>query len=153
MVVFMVLWGTLVYCPLAHWVWGGGVLTYGSPYKPEIFAGGALDFAPASARSSLGIAPNGTLSVAIVGFDGTWRGTDQRRQLDLNRAPVAGHTTLYTSAWGPTTPAESGVVEDVLGSLPPTVPNRIVAGQRAVLVVVTSTVALLVAQLVLASRR
>ena len=90
--------------------------------------GGALDFAPASARSSLGIAPNGTLSVATVGFDGTWRGNDQRRQLDLNRAPVAGHTTLYTSAWGPTTPAEPNVVEDVIASLPPTVPNRIVTG-------------------------
>lgn len=24
MCVFMVLWGTLIYCPLAHWVWGGG---------------------------------------------------------------------------------------------------------------------------------
>ena len=42
-----------------------------------------------------------------VAFDGTWRGTDQRRQLDLNAAPVAGHTTLYTSAWGPATPPES----------------------------------------------
>src|SRR6202008_1433345 len=28
MVVFMILWGTLVYCPLAHWVWGGGVLAF-----------------------------------------------------------------------------------------------------------------------------
>ena len=99
----------------------------GSP-TGVLMRGGALDFAPASTRSSLGIAPNGTLSVAVVRFDGTWRGTDQRRQLDLNRAPVAGHTTLYTSAWGPTTPAESSVVEDVLSSLPPTVPNRIVTG-------------------------
>ena len=23
----MILWGTLVYCPLAHWVWGGGILS------------------------------------------------------------------------------------------------------------------------------
>ena len=101
-----------------------------SPGSPTgiLVRGGALDFAPASARSSLGIAPNGTLSVATVGFDGTWRGNDQRRQLDLNRAPVAGHTTLYTSAWGPATPAESNVVEDVIASLPPTVPNRIVTG-------------------------
>ena len=41
MVVFMVLWGTLVYCPLAHWVWGGGILTFGG--EDSIF--GALDFA------------------------------------------------------------------------------------------------------------
>ena len=32
MVVFMILWGTLIYCPLAHWIWGGGLLAYGSPH-------------------------------------------------------------------------------------------------------------------------
>jgi Amt family ammonium transporter len=42
MVLFMVLWGTLVYCPLCHWVWGGGILTFG---KPHSWGGGALDFA------------------------------------------------------------------------------------------------------------
>ncbi|MDG2207951.1 MAG: ammonium transporter [Pirellulales bacterium] len=42
MVVFTILWGTLVYCPLAHWVWGGGILAFGGPYS---VAGGALDFA------------------------------------------------------------------------------------------------------------
>ncbi len=41
MVVFMILWGTLIYCPLAHWVWGGGLLSYG----PHGICGGALDFA------------------------------------------------------------------------------------------------------------
>lgn len=45
MVVFMVLWGTLVYCPLCHWVWGGGILAYGSEHSQTICAGGALDFA------------------------------------------------------------------------------------------------------------
>ena len=40
MVMFSVLWGLLVYCPLAHWVWGGGFLTYG----PGLL-GGSLDFA------------------------------------------------------------------------------------------------------------
>src|SRR5207344_2864527 len=28
MVVFMILWGTIVYCPLAHWVWNYGVLSF-----------------------------------------------------------------------------------------------------------------------------
>jgi Amt family ammonium transporter len=42
MVVFMILWGTLIYCPLAHWVWDGGLLAYGSPHS---IANGALDFA------------------------------------------------------------------------------------------------------------
>ncbi len=45
MVVFMILWGTLIYCPLAHWVWGGGVLSYRSEHAKGIFADGALDFA------------------------------------------------------------------------------------------------------------
>lgn len=40
MVIFSVLWGLLVYCPLAHWVWGGGCLTFGTG-----LLGGALDFA------------------------------------------------------------------------------------------------------------
>jgi Amt family ammonium transporter len=45
MVLFSVLWGTLVYCPLCHWVWGGGVLAYGSEHAKTICAGGALDYA------------------------------------------------------------------------------------------------------------
>ena len=43
MVVFSVLWGTLIYCPLCHWVWDGGPLSYFAGEKA--FAGGALDFA------------------------------------------------------------------------------------------------------------
>ncbi len=42
MVVFSVLWGTFVYCPLCHWVWGGGILSFG---KEHAIWGGALDFA------------------------------------------------------------------------------------------------------------
>ncbi|MCA9149226.1 MAG: ammonium transporter [Planctomycetales bacterium] len=42
MVVFSMLWGTLVYCPLCHWVWAGGVLAYGEEWA---IANGALDFA------------------------------------------------------------------------------------------------------------
>jgi len=41
MVVFTILWGTLVYCPLCHWVWDGGMLAFG----PSGIQGGALDFA------------------------------------------------------------------------------------------------------------
>ena len=36
MVVFMILWGTLVYCPLCHWVWGGGILAYGSRERRRV---------------------------------------------------------------------------------------------------------------------
>jgi ammonium transporter, Amt family len=42
MVLFTILWGTFVYCPLCHWVWGGGILAFGSHHA---WAGGALDFA------------------------------------------------------------------------------------------------------------
>ena len=46
MVVFSILWGTLVYCPLCHWVWGGGLLAFAPTGKPSAsIAGGALDFA------------------------------------------------------------------------------------------------------------
>ncbi len=40
MVIFSVVWGTFIYCPLCHWVWGGGILAYG-----DGLGGGALDFA------------------------------------------------------------------------------------------------------------
>ena len=42
MVLFLILWGTFVYCPLCHWVWGGGILAFGGE---NAIAGGALDFA------------------------------------------------------------------------------------------------------------
>ena len=45
MMAFTALWGLLVYCPLAHWIWGGGILAYGSPHAAGFSAGGALDFA------------------------------------------------------------------------------------------------------------
>jgi len=101
-----------------------------NPGKPSgiLLRNGRLDTAPAVGRSSLGIAPDGTLSVARVSFDGTWRGTDQRRQLDLNAPPAKSHTTLYTAAWGPMTPAESGVAVDVLEPLGPLTPNTVNTG-------------------------
>jgi Amt family ammonium transporter len=45
MVAFMILWGTLVYCPLCHWVWGGGMLSYTPAAGVKPLLGGALDFA------------------------------------------------------------------------------------------------------------
>jgi Amt family ammonium transporter len=52
MVVFSILWGTLVYCPICHWVWDGGILAFvktkadGSGLAEGFgWAGGALDFA------------------------------------------------------------------------------------------------------------
>jgi Amt family ammonium transporter len=50
MVVFSILWGTLIYCPLCHWVWDGGILAFAPTSKIEAgdsvaWKGGALDFA------------------------------------------------------------------------------------------------------------
>lgn len=42
MVVFSVAWGLLIYCPLCHWIWGGGCLAYG---VEGAIGGGMLDFA------------------------------------------------------------------------------------------------------------
>ena len=107
----------------------GDFFTGSGPPTGIVMRGGALDAAPISSRSSLVIAPDGTLTVAPVAFDGTWRGTGQRRQLDLNDKPVAGHTTLYTPVWGATTPPESAVVvADVIGSLPPLQPDAVASG-------------------------
>jgi Amt family ammonium transporter len=41
MVVYSILWGTFIYCPLCHWVWDGGPLSFNA----SSIAGGALDFA------------------------------------------------------------------------------------------------------------
>lgn len=43
--VFIVLWSTLVYSPIAHWVWGGGWLGDLSTLNISGLKGGALDFA------------------------------------------------------------------------------------------------------------
>jgi hypothetical protein len=93
-----------------------------------VMRSGSLDAAPVSSRSSLAVGTDGALAVARVAFDGTWRGTGQRRQLDLNDPPVSGHTTLYTPAWGTATPAEDGVVEDVIDTLPGLQPNAVTSG-------------------------
>jgi Amt family ammonium transporter len=46
MVVFTILWGTIVYCPLCHWVWDAGILGYVKEGATgNGIAGGALDFA------------------------------------------------------------------------------------------------------------
>lgn len=41
MCVFMVAWGTFIYCPIAHWVWGGGWFGSGD-YAALDFAGGLV---------------------------------------------------------------------------------------------------------------
>lgn len=89
---------------------------------------GVLESAPATGRTSLGIDAGGILTAARVSLAGTWQGSGQRRPLLLNTPAGKGKFTLYTPAYGSATPRESGVVEAVIGELPPTRPSVSVVG-------------------------
>jgi hypothetical protein len=89
---------------------------------------GVLHHPPSAERSSLGIGADGTLRVQRVRMFGTWRGTGQRRPLDLNESPGPNGVSLFTPAWGPATPAQPGAVEAVVSPLPPTAPNADLQG-------------------------
>jgi ammonium transporter, Amt family len=81
MILFMVLWGTFVYCPLAHWIWGGGFLTYGNP---QAFAGGVLDFAGGTVvHISSGI--SALVCALLLG-----------KRLGYGNEPIAPHNMTYT---------------------------------------------------------
>jgi Amt family ammonium transporter len=85
MVVFSVLWGLLIYCPLCHWVWGGGVLAYDSPHAAKICAGGALDFAGGTVvHISSGIS---ALVCALV----------MGKRLGYPKEPMPPHNLTYTA--------------------------------------------------------
>jgi Phosphodiester glycosidase/FlgD Ig-like domain len=84
---------------------------------------GVLDSPPSPDRSSVGIGADGTLRVDRVSYAGNWRGTGQRRPLRLNQPPGPNGVTLYTPAWGATTPTAPDVVEAVLPTMPATAPN------------------------------
>jgi flagellar hook assembly protein FlgD len=79
---------------------------------------GVLESAPASGRSSLGIAADGTLTTGRVSFAGIWQGKGLRRSLFLNSPAQTGKFSLYTPVYGSATPRESGVVEAVIGTFP-----------------------------------
>ena len=85
MVVFMILWGTLIYCPLAHWVWGGGILAYGSPNAEKICAGGALDFAGGTVvHISSGV--SALICALLLG-----------KRLGFGKTPMPPHNLTYTA--------------------------------------------------------
>ena len=91
--------------------------TTGAP-SGILMQNGVLESAPAVGRSSLGIGIDGTLTTGQVSSAGIWQGSGQRRPMALN-VPT-GKFTLFTPAYGATTPKETGaVVEDVIGTFPP----------------------------------
>jgi Amt family ammonium transporter len=90
MVVFTVLWGTLVYCPLCHWVWDGGILAFVSSADLEGgggngWAGGALDFAGGTVvHISSGI--SALIVALLIG-----------KRLGYGREPMPPHNLTYTA--------------------------------------------------------
>src|SRR6185503_3231326 len=80
----MLLWGLLVYCPLCHWVWDGGILAFDSKYA--LFGlGGALDFAGGTVvHISSGVS---ALICALV-FG---------RRLGFGNEPMPPHNLTYTT--------------------------------------------------------
>jgi Amt family ammonium transporter len=86
LVVFMILWGTLVYCPLCHWVWDGGILAYdfvaGKKFDGAIV--GAFDFAGGTVvHISSGVS---ALICALV----------MGKRLGFGHQPMPPHNLTYT---------------------------------------------------------
>ena len=90
-----------------------------------VMRGGALDSAPAPRVEPRHRRRRHAHGLHASRFDGTWRGTDQRRQLDLNDgAGRRPHDAVHVCLGCRRLPPEDGVVEDVIGSLPPTAAER-----------------------------
>ena len=92
MVVFMVLWGTIVYCPVAHWVWDGGILAFGSshalmakPDDPNAYPAGALDFA------------GGTVVHIISGVSALLCALLIGKRSGFGQQPMPPHNMTYTA--------------------------------------------------------
>lgn len=86
MVVFLILWGTVVYCPLCHWVWDGGILGFVKTGETgHGWAGGALDFAGGTVvHISSGV--SALLCAMLVG-----------PRLGFRHEPMPPHNLTYTA--------------------------------------------------------
>ena len=93
---------------------------------------GVLQSKPYRERSSIGVSANGTLTVAKVALYGYWQGLGHRWPVTGLNQPMRGDgTTLFTPAWGPSTPRLAGAVEAVIAPFPATVPGQDIAGPVA----------------------
>ncbi len=80
MIAYSIMWGTFVYCPIAHWIWGGGFLSY-----PHGLLGGSLDFAGGIVvHTSAGV--SALVAAIIVG-----------PRLGFGKDPMPPHNLTYTS--------------------------------------------------------
>jgi Phosphodiester glycosidase len=99
---------------------------WGTP-SSIVIRGGVLNAGTLGGRSAAGFDSAGKLHVDRVALDGSWQGTGQYRPLTLNAPPSLSPVTLYTPAWGPTTPSESGTTEVVLTPFPAATPNAVLS--------------------------
>lgn len=80
LVIFVLLWGTFVYDPIAHWVWGGGYIGGGSlDLDPELSPSYALDFA------------GGTVVHISSGFSALAAALLLGRRLGYGKVPMEPH--------------------------------------------------------------
>lgn len=90
MVVFSILWGTIIYCPLCHWVWDGGLLAFvptaaDGKVSGNGLMGGALDFAGGTVvHISSGVS---ALVCALV----------MGKRLGYGTEPMPPHNLTYTT--------------------------------------------------------
>ena len=140
--VFSVLWFTVVYCPVAHWVWGGGwlaklgVLDFAGGVVVHITAGvsafamavmlgprkGVYDGAPMSAHNvPLVVIGAGLLWFGWFGFNGgsalTSGGLAASAFVTTNMAAAAGAFTWMMLSWYFRRPTVTGIVTGAVAGL------------------------------------
>ena len=99
----------------SHWGTPSGIL----------MRSGLLTAGSRGGRSAVGFDASGAFHVDKVTLAATWKGTGQFRPMGFNEPPGKSNVTLYTSAWGATTPGELSAVQEVtLAPFPATRPNE-----------------------------
>jgi hypothetical protein len=91
---------------------------------------GVLKTPPHPRRSTVGITDDGRLLVQRISMVGTWQGSSGRHPLvGLNQRPGPEGLSLFTPAWGASTPAAQGTVEVTLDPFPPAAPATELRGR------------------------
>ena len=89
---------------------------------------GVLEHPPLADRTSVGIAEDGTLHTDRVSLLGYWRGSGQRLRVGLNDPPSENGFSLFTHAYGATTPSATSATEVVLHPFPTVTANTDLVG-------------------------
>jgi exopolysaccharide biosynthesis protein/flagellar hook assembly protein FlgD len=89
---------------------------------------GVLEHPPLAERSSVGIGADAALHIDRVSMLGYWLGIGQRLRVGLNDPPSENGYSLFTSAYGATTPAAPASAEVVLHPFPAVTANTDLVG-------------------------